>query len=99
MVTEIDWSPEVPGKGKKNEFGNYVPANMGSWGTATTSKWGLAFKAVKDFYGNIGMNLTSTDDYVDMPEFLRSGIVRPAFGAEPEACGKACFDWYREYSE
>jgi hypothetical protein len=22
--------------------------------------------------------------------------VRPAFGAEPEACGKACFDWYRE---
>ena len=96
LVSEIDWSPEVPGKGKTNEFGNYVAANMGSWGTATTSRWGLAFKAVKDFYGNISMNLTSTDDYVDMPEFLRSGTVRPAFGGEPEACGRACFDWYKQ---
>jgi len=28
---------------------------------------------------------------------LKDGSVVPAFGGEPEACGKACMDWYEEY--
>lgn len=39
LVSEIDWSPERPGAGKYNEFGQWVASNLGSWGTATTSKW------------------------------------------------------------
>ena len=46
VVTECDWSPEKPGAGKINEFGQYVAANYGSWGTASTSKWGKAYRTV-----------------------------------------------------
>ena len=67
MVTEIDWSPENPdGEGKYNEWGEWVLPNYGTWGTASTSKWGNAWKAVHDHYANIGMTLTSTDDLVDI---------------------------------
>ena len=37
LVSEIDWSPEVAGSGKYNEFGQWVASNMGTWGTASTS--------------------------------------------------------------
>lgn len=108
VVTEIDWSP---GKIKYDENGNPIrkydgnyetDGNYGTWGTASTSKWGNAFKAMKDYYGNVSMNLTSTDDYVNMTEFLASGKVQPAFLKEAspeEACGVTCFKWYEEYAK
>lgn len=100
MVTEIDWSPENPdGEGKYNEWGEWVKPNYGTWGTASTSKWGNAWKAVHDHYGNIGMTLTSTDDLIDIDKYLESHIVQPAFGGVYEACGEACFAWYKEYYE
>ena len=100
MVTEIDWSPENPdGEGKYNEWGEWVKPNYGTWGTASTSKWGNAWKAVHDHYGNIGMTLTSTDDLIDIDKYLESHIVQPAFEGVYEACGEACFAWYKEYYE
>ena len=97
MVTEVDWSPEVPGEGHYNEHGEWVPGNMGTWATGTTSGWGNAFKAMKDHFGNVGMTLTGTGDYMDIDHYLETGEVVPAFGGEPEACAQACFDWYKDY--
>lgn len=99
LVSEIDWSPEVAGSGKYNEFGQWVASNMGTWGTASTSKWGNAWKALKDYYGNISMTLTSTDDYLDVDAYLNNGTVQAAFNGNVEACAKACFYWYYEYSK
>lgn len=106
VVTEIDWSPgeivyDEFGKPVLKYDGNYETKNYGTWGTASTSKWGNAFKAVKEHFGNISMNLTSTDDYVDMEHYLKTGEARPSFSnrALPaEACGYACWDWYKKYS-
>lgn len=97
MVTEVDWSPEVPGEGHYNEHGEWVPGNMGTWATGTTSRWGNSFKAMKDSYGNVGMTLTSTSDYMDIDHYLTTGEVIPAFNGEPEACAAACFEWYKDY--
>lgn len=99
LVSEIDWSPEKPGTGKYNEFGQWVASNMGSWGTATTSKWGNAWKKVMDHFGNISMTLTSTDDYLDIDNFLKTGNIKAGLEANPEACGQTCFYWYYEYSK
>ncbi len=99
LVSEIDWSPEKAGSGKYNEFGQWVASNYGTWGTASTSKWGNAFKAVHDYYGNISMTLTSTDDYIDVPTYLNSGKVTPAFGGMYEACSGACWSWYKDYAK
>ena len=108
VVTEIDWSPgkikyDANGNPIRKYDGNYeTDGNYGTWGTASTSKWGNAFKAMKDYYGNVSMNLTSTDDYVDMAEYLNSGKVQPSFLKEAspeEGCGVTCFKWYEEYSK
>lgn len=104
MVTEIDWSPENPdGEGKYDEWGEWVKPNYGTWGTASTSKWGNAWKAVHDHYGNIGMTLTSTDDLIDIDEYLNSGMVRPNFSVAgdlyQECCAYTCFQWYKEFYE
>lgn len=108
MVTEIDWSPNDPSRkdeGHYNEWGQWTAPNFGSWATASTSKWGKAWKAVHDHYGNIGMTLTSTDDYFDVDEYLKSGKVLPSFqkakdyGLLEECCGYACFQWYKEFYE
>lgn len=72
---------------------------MGSWGTATTSKWGNAWKKVMDHFGNISMTLTSTDDYLDIDNFLKTGNIKAGLEANPEACGQTCFYWYYEYSK
>ena len=98
LVSEIDWSPERPGSGKLNEFGQWVASNLGSWGTATTSKWGNAWKSVMDHFGNISMTLTSTDDYLDIDTYLKTGEVKAGLEANAEACGQTCFYWYYEYS-
>ena len=106
MVTEIDWSPEDPDKaseGHYNEWGQWTQPNLGSWATASTSKWGLAWKAVHDHFGNIGMTLTHPQEYYDIDEYLKSGIVQPGFqnakkhGLFEECCGYACMNWYKEW--
>ena len=106
VITEIDWSPgsivyDANGQPKKKYDGNYETENFGTWGTASTSKWGSAFKTMKDHFGNISMNLTSTTDFVDMDYFLESGIVRPSFSGKAnheESCSYACWKWYKEYA-
>lgn len=106
MVTEIDWSPEDPDKaseGHYNEWNQWVVPNLGSWATGSTSKWGLAWKAVHDYYGNIGMTITHPQEYYDIDEYLKSGKVQPGFqnakkhNLFEECCGDACFKWYKEW--
>lgn len=99
LVSEVDWSPEMPGEGHYNEHGDWVPGNMGTWATGTTSGWGNSFKAALDHYGNMSMTLTGTADYIDIDTYLNSREVVPAFGGEPEACAQACFDWYADYAK
>lgn len=100
VVTECDWSPGHY-TGETNFDGSLKSANLGTWATASTSKWGVRFKAVMDKY-NLSLTLTGTDDYIDMEQYLKTGEIRYAFygkdGAE-DACGKACWDWYREYAK
>ena len=74
-----------------------VYKNLGTWATGTTSKWGKAFKAVLDYFGNISMTLTHPHDFMDLDALYGQNAVTPAFGGNPEACGKACMDWYAEY--
>ena len=106
MVTEIDWSPEDPDKkseGHYNEWGQWTQPNLGSWATASTSKWGLAWKAVHDHFGNIGMTITHPQEYYDIDEYLKTEIVQPGFqnakkhGLFEECCGYACMNWYKEW--
>ena len=106
MVTEIDWSPEDPDKaseGHDNEWGQWTQPNLGSWATASTSKWGLAWKAVHDHFGNIGMTLTHPQEYYDIDEYLKNGKVIPGFQNAKkhhlfeECCGYACMNWYKEW--
>lgn len=98
IITEVDWSPQKPGCGHYNEHGIWVPSNYGTWATASTSKWGKAFKRLLDHYGNISMTLSGTACYIDIDTLLNSGRVIPAFPGIDEACGEACFKWYREYA-
>ena len=105
MITEVDWSPENPEReGHYNEGGHWVKPNYGTWATGSTSKFGLAFKATVEYYGNIGMTLTHTHDYLDIDLYLKSGVVKPAFHSVMpdnayEACSGACFRWYKEWAE
>ena len=106
VITEVDWSPKNSSNIKNyNEMGQPVYGNYGTWATASTSKWGKAYKAILDYYGNISMTLTGTGDFIDINDYLYKGKVTPAFkvameknGVDPyEACGVACFDWYEKY--
>ena len=106
IITEVDWSPykepreyetNADGSVKTNEFGQPVYKNLGTWATASTSKWGKAFKAMLDYFGNISMTLTHPHEFIDLDQLLKDGSVVPAFDGNPEACGKACMDWYADY--
>lgn len=106
MVTEIDWSPEDPDKaseGHYNEWGQWTAPNLGTWATGSTSKWGLAWKAVHDHFSNIGMTITHPQEYYDIDEYLNSGTVRPGLqnakkhNLFEECCSYACFNWYKEW--
>lgn len=99
IVTEIDWSPNKPGEGHYDEHGNWVNSNYGTWGTATTSGFGNAFRYIHDTLGNVSMTLQGTGLYIDIDKYLDSGIVQPAFQGVDEACGEACFKWYKEFYE
>ena len=106
MVTEIDWSPEDPDKaseGHYNEWGQWTAPNLGTWATGSTSKWGLAWKAVHDHFGNIGMTITHPQEYYDIDEYLKTGKVQPGLqnakkhNLFEECCSYACFNWYKEW--
>lgn len=106
VITEVDWSPKNSSNIKNyNEMGQPVYGNYGTWATASTSKWGKAYKAILDYYGNVSMTLTGTGDYIDIDDYINKKKVTPAFkaameknGVDPyEACGVACFDWYEKY--
>ena len=106
MVTEIDWSPNDPDRaneGHYNEWNQWVAPNFGTWATGSTSKWGLAWKAVHDHFGNIGMTITHPQEYYDIDEYLNSGTVRPGLqnakkhNLFEECCSYACFNWYKEW--
>jgi beta-xylosidase len=97
IITEVDWSPKKPGTGHTNEHGEYVESNYGTWATGSTSKWGKAYKACLDYYGNISMTLSGTHCLLDILTLLNTGQAVPAFDGLEEACGKACWDWYADY--
>jgi hypothetical protein len=99
IITEIDWSPIKEGSGHYNEHGDWVESNYGTWATGRTSVWGTITKNVHDHYGNISMTLSGTHCLIDVDKLLQTGVAEPSFGGEPEACGKACFDWYAEYAQ
>ena len=98
IITEVDWSPENPSaQGHYNEHNEWVQPNYGTWSTGSTSKWGKAYKAMLDYYGNISMTLSGTGCLFDIDKLLSTGNVYPAFNGLEEACGKACMDWYADY--
>lgn len=98
IITEVDWSPVNPNaEGHYNEHGDWVQPNYGTWATGSTSKWGKAFKACLDHFGNISMTLSGTSCLIDIDKLLSDGAVVPSFGGLEEACGKACMDWYADY--
>ena len=99
IITEVDWSPKKPGEGHFNEHNEWVEPNYGTWSTGSTSKWGQCYKAMLDHYGNISMTLSGTGCLIDIDKLLADGSVTAAFDGEPEACGKACMDWYADYYE
>lgn len=101
VITEIDWSPEKPGQGHYNEFNQWVPANYGTWGTATTSVWGNMYKALIDKHG-ISMTLTGVADYLDIDQYIKNKAIVPAFSTDSlpaEACGVTCMQWYKDYAQ
>lgn len=106
FITEVDWSPmkepkeqdkNADGTLKYNEMGQPVWKNLGTWATGSTSKWGNAFKAVLDRFENISMTLTHPHDFFNLEALVNQNIVEPAFDGNPEACAKACMDWYQDY--
>ena len=99
IITEVDWSPKKPGTGHYNEHGDWVESNYGTWATASTSKWGRAYKQMIDHFGNISMTLSGTACYIDIDSLMKRDKVVPAFRGIQEACGEACFKWYRQYAQ
>ncbi|MCQ2192485.1 MAG: carbohydrate-binding protein [Paludibacteraceae bacterium] len=100
VITECDWSPgQITGT---NFDGSAKSENYGTWATAKTSTWGNALKGMMDHFGNMSITLTSTDVYVDMDTYIKTGKVQPAFMNKPkpeEASGVACFKWFKEWAQ
>lgn len=107
MITEVDWSPEDETNkvfDHYNEYNQPVYKNCGTWATGSTSKFGVGFKAVLDYFGNIGMTLTHTHDYIDIDRYLQTGQLMPAFHDKLpdnayEACSGGCFAWYPVFAK
>lgn len=99
MVTEVDWSPVDSTTKKVDALGNVRYDNYGTRATATTSSWGNAYKAILDYYNNVGMIVSSSDLYVDVDNYLKSGEVCPAMAGVKEACGEPLFEWYQDWSK
>lgn len=106
FITEVDWSPikepkepatDDNGNIRYNEMGQIVYKNLGTWATGSTSLWGHAYKTMLDYFQNISMTLTHPHDFMDLDALYNQNIIKPAFNGNPEACAKACMDWYAEY--
>ena len=100
FVSEVDWSPikEPREFDKVNEWGDSIYRNLGTWATASTSKWGVCYKAVLDHYGNISMTLTHPHDYLDLDKMMKDPLHPvPSFDGNPEACSGACWQWYKTW--
>ena len=99
VVTEVDWSPIKPGKGKTNEFGQFVPANWGTWATASTSKWGKAYFRMLERFGNISTIAGDSYCYLEIDEYLKTGKVVQCFGGERECCSSAFFRLFSRWAK
>ncbi len=99
MVTEVDWSPIDSTSAKVDSNGNVRYDNYGTRATATTSRWGEAFRSILDYYGNIGMTISSSDSYVDVVHYMKSGEVQAGINGVPEACGEPLFEWYKDWAK
>ncbi len=100
FVSEVDWSPVKEPRvfDKVNEWGDSIYKNLGTWATASTSKWGVCYKAVLDHFGNISMTLTHPHDYLDLDKMVKDPLHPvPAFDGNPEACSGACWKWYETF--
>ncbi len=100
FISEVDWSPlrEPLEFDHNNEWGQPVYKNLGTWATASTSKWGACYKAMLDYYGNVSMTMTHPSDYLDIDKLVQNPKNPvPAFNGNPEACSGACWEWYADY--
>ena len=100
IITEVDWSPlkEPKEVDHYNEMGQPTYKNLGTWATASTSKWGLCFKNLLDYCGNMSMTLTHPHDYIDLDKLMQDPKHPvPAFNGNTEACSGACWEWYADY--
>ena len=100
IITEVDWSPLKEPKeiDHYNEMGQPTYKNLGTWATASTSKWGLCFKNLLDNLGNMSMTLTHPHDYIDLDKLMQDPKHPvPAFNGNTEACSGACWEWYADY--
>ncbi|MCF0203156.1 MAG: cellulase family glycosylhydrolase [Bacteroidaceae bacterium] len=112
VITEIDWSPMTdvldPVNPKKPD-GTPNYKNLGTWGSANTSKWGNDYKAMKDYFGNISMTLTSTDCYIDGESAHKRDVTEyglmNAWKSDSkwsegykESSSYACWEWYKDYA-
>lgn len=100
IITEVDWSPLKEPKeiDHYNEMGQPTYKNLGTWATASTSKWGLCFKNLLDYCGNMSMTLTHPHDYIDLDKMMQDPKNPvPAFNGNTEACSGACWEWYADY--
>ena len=100
IITEVDWSPLKEPKeiDHYNEMGQPTYKNLGTWATASTSKWGLCFKNLLDCCGNMSMTLTHPHDYIDLDKLMQDPKHPvPAFNGNTEACSGACWEWYADY--
>lgn len=100
IITEVDWSPlkEPKEVDHYNEMGQPTYKNLGTWATASTSKWGLCFKNLLDYCGNMSMTLTHPHDYLDLDKLMQDPKHPvPAFNGNTEACSGACWEWYADY--
>lgn len=78
-VTEIDWAP----------------SGYGTFGVATTSKFGTNFKNRIDAAGNVSWNLLCPEDLITEGNPYN---VTTAFGGNWEACAAPCKRWFQEYA-
>lgn len=99
VVTECDWSPECPGKSKLNEFGQEVKANFGTWGTASTSKWGNAYLATIERLGNVSTICGDINLLFKIDDWLKEKKITIPFDGNPECSPRAFFDLYAKWGK
>jgi hypothetical protein len=98
VVTEVDWSPIKPGKGKNNEFGQWVPENWGTWGTGSSSKWGRAYIGAIERLGNVSTLAGDARVLFEVKKYLETGKFELRFGGEKECSAAAFAELFRKWA-